>query len=186
MVSLRPLKDPTLLISKFAAVIPEHWSCTNVAGVRCHMSDHEHIDRIWAIIEKVGVCMLTTRFDVGMRARPLEARPDRASNRLLFMTDAHSPKREEMVRWPEVCLTFIDTAAKAYLLSQRHSADCGQRRSAACHHVAQERCGVVARRPKRSQRLCPRGRASNSRTLGWTFQQRGRGLRVCQGAGNGN
>jgi hypothetical protein len=28
------------------------------------MSDHEHIDRIWAIIEKVGVCMLTTRFDV--------------------------------------------------------------------------------------------------------------------------
>ena len=79
------------------------------------MSDHEHIDRIWAIIEKVGVCMLTTRFDVGMRARPLEARPDRASNRLLFMTDAHSPKREEMVRWPEVCLTFIDTAAKAYL-----------------------------------------------------------------------
>jgi len=49
------------------------------------MSDHEHIDRIWAIIEKVGVCMLTTRFDVGMRARPLEARPDRASNRLLFI-----------------------------------------------------------------------------------------------------
>jgi Pyridoxamine 5'-phosphate oxidase like len=76
------------------------------------MSDHEHIDRIWAIIEKVGVCMLTTRFDVGMRARPLEARPDRASNRLLFMTDAHSPKREEMVRWPEVCLTFIDTPKK--------------------------------------------------------------------------
>jgi general stress protein 26 len=33
MVSLRPLKDPTLLISKFAAVIPEHWSCTNVAGI---------------------------------------------------------------------------------------------------------------------------------------------------------
>jgi general stress protein 26 len=43
----------------------------------------------------------------------VEARPDRASNRLLFMTD--DPKREEMERWPEVCLTFIDTAQKAYL-----------------------------------------------------------------------
>jgi general stress protein 26 len=29
------------------------------------------------------------------------------------MTD--DPKREEMERWPEVCLTFIDTAQKAYL-----------------------------------------------------------------------
>jgi general stress protein 26 len=79
------------------------------------MSDQNHIDRIWTIIEKVGVCMLTTRFEGGLRARPVEARPDRASNRLLFMTDAHSPKLEEMEHWPEVCLIFIDTAEKAYL-----------------------------------------------------------------------
>ena len=34
------------------------------------------LDRIWDIIEKVGVCMLTTQFPGGLRARPLEARPD--------------------------------------------------------------------------------------------------------------
>jgi hypothetical protein len=35
------------------------------------------IDRVWEIIEKAGICMMTTRFQGGLRARPLEARPDR-------------------------------------------------------------------------------------------------------------
>ncbi len=36
-----------------------------------------NLDRVWEIIEKVGVTMLTTRFSGGLRARPLEARPER-------------------------------------------------------------------------------------------------------------
>ena len=59
------------------------------------MSERSHIDRVWDIIESVDVCMLTTRFEGGLRARPLEVRPDRSSNRLLFVTDAQSHKREE-------------------------------------------------------------------------------------------
>jgi hypothetical protein len=39
------------------------------------MSNKDNIDRVWDIIEKVGVCMLTTQFVGGLRARPLEARP---------------------------------------------------------------------------------------------------------------
>jgi general stress protein 26 len=74
-----------------------------------------HLDRVWQIIEKVGVCMLATRFAGGLRARPLEARPDRDLGRLLFLTDVHSAKRDEVERWPEVCLVFIDTEEKAYL-----------------------------------------------------------------------
>jgi hypothetical protein len=35
--------------------------------------------RVWDIVEKVGIAMLTTRFAGGLRARPLEARPDRAA-----------------------------------------------------------------------------------------------------------
>jgi general stress protein 26 len=79
------------------------------------MPDDTHIDRIWEIIEKVGVCMLTTRFGGGLRARPLEARPDRGSDHLLFMTDAHSPKRAEIEASPDVGLTFVDTNENAYL-----------------------------------------------------------------------
>ena len=41
--------------------------------------DSQQIDRVWDIIERVGVGMLTTRFAGGLRARPLEARPDRAA-----------------------------------------------------------------------------------------------------------
>lgn len=41
------------------------------------MSRKNDIDRVWDIVEKVGVCMLMTQFAGGLRARPLEARPDR-------------------------------------------------------------------------------------------------------------
>jgi hypothetical protein len=41
------------------------------------MSKTDNIHRVWDIIEKIGVCMLTTQFAGGLRARPLEARPDR-------------------------------------------------------------------------------------------------------------
>jgi len=37
----------------------------------------DYLDRVWDIIEKVGVTMLTTQFPGGLRARPVEARPER-------------------------------------------------------------------------------------------------------------
>jgi general stress protein 26 len=79
------------------------------------MADDNHINRVWDIIEKVGICMLTARFDGGLRARPLEARPDRTSDRLLFMTDAHSPKRKEIEQSPDVGLAFVDIVENVYL-----------------------------------------------------------------------
>ena len=51
------------------------------------MSNKDNIDRVWDIIEKVGVCMLTTLSDGGLRARPLEARPDRDAGLIFFITD---------------------------------------------------------------------------------------------------
>jgi hypothetical protein len=32
------------------------------------MSEQDHIDRVWDIIEKVGACMLTTQSAGGLRA----------------------------------------------------------------------------------------------------------------------
>jgi hypothetical protein len=61
------------------------------------MPETNQFDRVWEIIEKVGVCMLTTSFEGGLRARPLEARPDRSFGRLLFVTDVHSAKRDEFL-----------------------------------------------------------------------------------------
>jgi general stress protein 26 len=79
------------------------------------MQDPHQLERVWHIIEKVGVCMFTTRFAGGLRARPLEARPDRKAGRLLFVTDVHSTKREELEQSPDVGLAFIDAKEKVYL-----------------------------------------------------------------------
>jgi hypothetical protein len=43
------------------------------------MNKQSNVERVWDVIEKVGVCMLTTQLGGGLRARPLEARPDRKS-----------------------------------------------------------------------------------------------------------
>ena len=79
------------------------------------MSRKNDIDRVWDIVEKVGVCMLTTQFADGLRARPLEARLDRDAGLIFFVTDIHSPKEEEIEARPEVGLVFIDSSDKAYV-----------------------------------------------------------------------
>jgi general stress protein 26 len=78
------------------------------------MAERE-IDRIWDIIEKVGVAMLTTRFPGGLRARPVEARPDRDAGIIWFLTDSRSGKDGEVAAAPDIGLVFIDAGDKAYL-----------------------------------------------------------------------
>ncbi len=80
-----------------------------------HMNKENNIDRVWDILEKVGVCMLTTQFADGLRARPLEARPDRGAGLIFFVTDIHSAKEAEIEARPDVGLIFIDAAEKSYL-----------------------------------------------------------------------
>ena len=79
------------------------------------MAEDEHHARVWDIIERTGVCMLTTRSGAGLRARPLQPRPDRKAGLIWFVTDLRSGKEREIEAWHEVGLTFIDEAAGAYL-----------------------------------------------------------------------
>ena len=79
------------------------------------MSKKDPVDRVWDIIQNVGVCMLTTQFGGGLRARPLEARPDRGAGVIFFVTDIHSTKEDEIEAAPDVGLVFIDSSANAYL-----------------------------------------------------------------------
>lgn len=74
--------------------------------------DHK---RVWDLIEKIGVAMLTTRFEGGLRARPLEARPDRAAGIVWFITDVRSHKVEEISDTHATGLVFIDAESRAYL-----------------------------------------------------------------------
>jgi general stress protein 26 len=79
------------------------------------MVEQLHLERVWDIIEMVGVCMLTTRFTGGLRARPLESRPDRDAGIIWFVTDLHSAKEYEIESDNNVGLAFVDAKANAYL-----------------------------------------------------------------------
>jgi general stress protein 26 len=74
-----------------------------------------HIDRVWEIIDKAGICMLVTQFSEGLRARPMEAKPDREEDAIWFLTDRRGLKDDEVERCPEVCLTFTYPDEKVYL-----------------------------------------------------------------------
>jgi general stress protein 26 len=79
------------------------------------MTAQQSVERVWDVIEKVGVCMLTTCFEGGLRARPLEARPERAEGLIWFVTDLRSGKGHEIDAEHDVGLVFIDPEDKAYL-----------------------------------------------------------------------
>src|SRR5262245_27747828 len=79
------------------------------------MSRQADLDRVWDIIEKVGVCMLTRRFAGGLRARPLEARPERDAGLSWFVAALPSSKEQEIEAEHDVGLVFIDAKEKAYL-----------------------------------------------------------------------
>jgi general stress protein 26 len=74
-----------------------------------------HRDRIWEILERSSVGMLTTRFEGGLRARPLDARPDRKAGVIFFVIDVRGLKDDEVKSWPDVCFTVVDAEERAYL-----------------------------------------------------------------------
>src|SRR5215510_14582280 len=96
---------------------------------------YDNIARVWDIIDTVGVCMLTTHSAAGMRARPVEPRPDRAAGLIWFVTDLRSGKEHEIETEHDVCLVFIDARPRPISRS-RHA----------------PRCGATTRRPRKSGR----------------------------------
>jgi general stress protein 26 len=77
--------------------------------------DDSQVDRVWEVIYKAGICMMVTRFASGLRARPLEARPDRDAEVIWFLTDVRGLKDDEVEADPNVCLTFVYPKEKVYL-----------------------------------------------------------------------
>jgi general stress protein 26 len=73
-------------------------------------------ERAWDIIEKVGICMLTTRTSKGdLRSRPVEARPSRDEGCIYVVTDIRSAKEFEIERDPHLGLTLTDQQSNVYL-----------------------------------------------------------------------
>ncbi|HEY8298859.1 MAG TPA: hypothetical protein VIF65_00100 [Methyloceanibacter sp.] len=59
------------------------------------MSRQAHIDRVWHVIDKAGICMMTTQFDGGMRATD-GGPPDKDAGVIWFLTDHRGLKDDEI------------------------------------------------------------------------------------------
>lgn len=79
------------------------------------MTERNHVSRVWDIVEKARVGMLTTQFGGGLRARPLEARVDRDAGIIWFLTDVRGAKDDEIDAAHDIALVFIVECDHAYL-----------------------------------------------------------------------
>ncbi len=79
------------------------------------LTEQNPISRIWDIVEKARVGMLTTQFGGGLRARPLHARPDRDAGVIWFITDVRGAKDDEIGADHDVGLVFVDQRDRVYL-----------------------------------------------------------------------
>jgi general stress protein 26 len=79
------------------------------------MTTKDPLSRVWDIIDRASVGMLTTQYAGGLRARPLEARPDREAGLIWFVIDVRGAKDDEVDAAPDVGLAFVDASGGAWL-----------------------------------------------------------------------
>jgi general stress protein 26 len=79
--------------------------------------DQGNADRVWALMQEIGVAMVVTHNGRGdeLRARPMGARPDAQENAIYFLTDAAAPKDGEVARNANVCLAFADPKGQKFV-----------------------------------------------------------------------
>ena len=65
-------------------------------------------DRVWDLMEKISICMLTTHDGEQIRSRPMAAFVRRGEDAIYFLGDAHHHKDEEIAENPHVGLAFAD------------------------------------------------------------------------------
>lgn len=77
------------------------------------MANNE-VERVWSLMEKISICMLTTWDGNNLHSRPMDARSRRTENAVYFLTDARHHKDEEIARYPKLALAFADTGSQKY------------------------------------------------------------------------
>ena len=72
------------------------------------MAASSDVDRVWELMEKISICMLTTHDGARLRSRPMAAFVRRGEDAVYFLTDAQHHKDEEIHDNPNVGLAFAD------------------------------------------------------------------------------
>jgi len=72
------------------------------------MAASSDVDRVWELMERISICMLTTHDGERIRSRPMAAFVRRDEEAIYFLTDAQHHKDEEIRHNPNVGLAFAD------------------------------------------------------------------------------
>lgn len=78
-------------------------------------SEADDIARVWRLIEKIDICMFTSRDGENLRARPMSAHPRESENAVYFLTDVRGHKDQELERDEHVCLSFAQPSDGKFL-----------------------------------------------------------------------
>ena len=79
------------------------------------MSDERACERIWKLMQEIGLAMVVTHSGDGLRGRPMAARPENDDDAVYLLTDADAPKDQEIAHNSQVCLLFADIAKQRYV-----------------------------------------------------------------------
>ena len=82
---------------------------------RAARKEMSHIDRVWHLAERIGICMFITWDGERQRARPLAAHVKRDEHALYFLSDVEGHKDNEIEKFPTVSLAFADTRRVKYV-----------------------------------------------------------------------
>jgi general stress protein 26 len=72
------------------------------------MIDNAARETIWKHVQAIGTCMMVSREDRGMRARPMRGMPRPEQNAIWFFAETDNNWDEELLSHPGACLTYVD------------------------------------------------------------------------------
>ena len=119
-------------------------------------TDNESVERVWDLMEKISICMLTTWDGNNLHSRPMDAHSRPADNAVYFLTDVRHHKDEEIERYPKLVLAFADNSGHNYASVSGAAAVLNDRASS-------RNCGSQATRPSGKVRTIRTFACSGSR-----------------------
>lgn len=77
------------------------------------MTDDTH--RVWELMEKFAICMMSTWNGQELRVRPMSANLNRERNEICFLTDMRWHADDEIAKYPKLALSFADNGDQKYV-----------------------------------------------------------------------
>ena len=71
--------------------------------------------RVWELMEKFSICMMSTWNGQELRVRPMSANLDRERNAICFLTDMRWHADDEITKYPKLALSFADNGDQEYI-----------------------------------------------------------------------